>query len=85
MDRDKLLKYLRQGTTVSDDIDIVRNYCIENGKEETLTDLFINAVIREDPTAMWLKSLANYVLEKESVKHVIVRIYNRNNQLIHIL
>lgn len=70
---------------MSDNITIVRNYCIENGKEEDLTDYFINAVIRQDPTTSLLRDLAAYVLEKESAKHVIVRIYNRNNQLIHIL
>lgn len=85
MDRSTLLGYLRYGMTMHDRVNIIRNYCLENGKEESLIDQFIQAVIQVDSTGGLLVYLSDYVIEKESARHVIVRVYNKNNQLIHIL
>lgn len=85
MDRAKICGYLKGPLDSNNCSNIIKEYCIENGKSTELTDLFIRAIIIQDPFGTLLYELAQHILDKESIRLTIVKIYNTNKQLIEVL
>ena len=82
MEKQQLLNFLKNGVQYEEFKPFIVEYCISKGKEPDLTDAFVE-MLPFNP--ILLNQVVNQILEEESIEHNIVKLFNKNNQLIQIL
>lgn len=82
MERQQLLNFLNNGVQYDTIKPFIVEYCINNGKDKEMADAFVD-ILPLNP--IMLNQVVNQILEEESIEHNIVKLFNKNNQLIQVL
>lgn len=82
MERQQLLNFLNNGVQYDTIKPFIVEYCINNGKDKEMTDAFVDILLLNP---IMLNQVVNQILEEESIEHNIVKLFNKNNQLIQVL
>lgn len=82
MERQQLLNFLNNGVQYDEIKPFIVDYCIKKDKEPEVTKAFVD-ILPFNP--IMFNQVINEILEEESIKHNIVKIFNKNNQLIQVL
>lgn len=82
MERQQLLNFLNNGVQYDTIKPFIVEYCINHGKDKEMTDTFVD-ILPLNP--IMLNQVVNQILEEESIEHNIVKLFNKNNQLIQVL
>lgn len=82
MERQQLLNFLNNGIQYDTIKPFIVEYCINHGKDKEMADAFVD-ILPLNP--IMLNQVVNQILEEESIEHNIVKLFNKNNQLIQVL
>lgn len=74
-----ILKNIYNGDTMSS-LSLIQTYCIEKDKNPNLINIFIQVLL----TNNLLQTIIDYVIDYYETKFNIIKIYNKQNQLIKI-
>lgn len=84
MDRPILCAYILEGCPESHWDTVIREYCIEMGKDPKLTDAFIQLLNIKDPYGDLRQLMVRHILNYQARTQKIVCLYDRDNQLISV-
>jgi hypothetical protein len=74
-----ILKNIYNGDTISS-LSLIQIYCIEKDKNPNLINIFIQVLL----TNNLLQTIIDYVIDYYETKFNIIKIYNKQNQLLKI-
>lgn len=80
--REHVLDCIRNFAIKSAKISLIRDYCLENGKDPEKTELFLNNI--SDIPLDIVSELARYIIEIKSPQFHLTSVINRQNRVIHI-
>ena len=84
MDRPILCAYILGGCPESHWDTVIREYCIEMGKDPSLTDAFIRILNIKDSYGDLRHLMVRHILNYQARAQQIVCLYDRDNQLISV-
>lgn len=83
--REMAIGYINSFSSITSKISVIREYCLEKGKDPALTEVFIQA-IRErylrDPHI--IDNMAKWILSIYINKYDIIFIFDKNSKLLNI-
>lgn len=80
--REHVLGCVKNFAIKSAKISLIRDYCIENGKDPEKTELFLNNI--SDIPLDIVSDLARYIVDLKSPQFHLISVIDHQNRVIHI-